>query len=127
MSKIRNYDLYQDNLRTIKYVHGDEPREVSIYALGKALKNSPDMDGQMANLLEDVMNGFHNHYNDGLEIGRYLSRAHRTLQGCVVNWALGILCGLAEQKYGDLRNEHALTLCRLVCDMVAKEGTQRMI
>ena len=85
----------------------ENPQEmrVSMYNLSKVLQ--PE---NVAQILDDMNNTFDNTFKKGQELGRELHRSHRTVQRNHVMWALGILCGMAEQwpDWVDPRNHTAI-------------------
>lgn len=50
----------------------------------------------------------------GLDLGKALCNKHRTIQGVLVNWLIGILVGLATQEYTDQRNKQAIETCKFI-------------
>jgi hypothetical protein len=95
------------NAREIQLWHYDyekkervEDGTVSIYPIAMCMTNE-----NMTQLLDNHLNRYNNHYKDGLAVGKMLHHVHRTGQGNVGRWALGVLIGLGEQEYTDHRNE----------------------
>lgn len=88
-----------------------EDREVSLARLGREL--SPE---QFAELLETHANRM-GMEKEGLDVGRTLHRAHRTLQGSAVKYLLNILQGLGEQEHTDARNRQAIEACQIITRM----------
>lgn len=88
--------------------------EVSTHALVRCVNTE-----QLAELLDDWVN-IHTGFQNGLKMGRIFQETHRTLQGQLVNLALGILVGLGETdpRYTDPRNEFAIKAANKVKEMV---------
>ena len=82
---------------------------VSIYSISKAFKAD-----HVAVLLDNWLNSFEYGFERGQYIGRCWRNTHRTLQRTAVRFALGILCGIAEQEYSDPRNADALAMAQKV-------------
>lgn len=87
---------------------------VSTHALARCLNTE-----QLAELLDDWVN-IHTGFQNGLKMGRTFQGTHRTLQGQLVNLALGILVGLGETdpRRTDARNEYAIQAANKVKAMV---------
>lgn len=81
----------------------------------------------LARLLEDYVNNFQSGFNRGLETGKQLTRAHRTLQRSVIDELVGIISGLALQERTDLRNKQAIELAKKIKELYEQEGTGPMI
>lgn len=92
-------------------------QEVSIGALAKSL--TPE---QLALLLQDYANSFDSSYRRGLQIGKDLHTAHRTIQRSIIVELVGILAGLAEQEHTDPRNAQAIALARHIRKLYEAHG-----
>lgn len=115
-------DLEDKDNRTIG-VEGELVRNVDTSWVAKHITV-----GQFAYLLEVMLNSMaRSPFRDGVKIGKILCQAHRTLQGCAVNFALGILVGFASTEYTDARNEKAIELAKKVKDIVDLDGVQPLI
>ncbi len=87
--------------------------------------NAPKNIYDLAHHLSDAANGGYlkttSAFGNGLKLGMYLRHEHQTLQGCIINFLLGVLCGLANQKYTDPRNETGVETCGKIRDMLESE------
>lgn len=79
-----------------------------------------DQARELADLLENKVNGG-NPYELGKNIGQFLTRTHRTLQGNIVKFILGIVESLSEQEHTDARNKQAIEACRIITEQ-ARNG-----
>jgi hypothetical protein len=89
-------------------------KEIDIHDLGKVMEAE-----QLAYLLENMLNGYDNPVTKGNKVGEALQNCHRTLQGCVINFCLGVLIGIISQ-YGDPRNEVGLQTCCKIKELLEK-------
>ena len=87
---------------------------VSSYILGKCIS-----DEELASLLETHLNDFSKGFESGKAVGEELCEIHRTLQRTAVLWAIGVICGLADQQYTDPRNNAAITAAKQIASMYA--------
>jgi hypothetical protein len=120
MNEFREVELKEYNYDT----NENESREtVSLYLLAKNLKVE-----HLARLLENWLNSYDRAAQRGRVIGEAGVRWHRTLQGTLVNFALGILVGYAkkyQEEWGghtDPRNETAFKAAGIVASLV-EDGT----
>lgn len=74
-----------------------------------------------AALLDEYLNLGGKDFREGKEIGLQLRFTHRTLQRLVICFAFGLIAGLSEQEYTDLRNEIAIQTAKKIAQML-KEG-----
>jgi hypothetical protein len=77
---------------------------------------------QVGELLSDMCNRMSiSSVNMGFIAAEVVRREHRTLQGCVVNFCLGLLAGMAGVgEFGtDPRNQTAINSCVKIKDMLA--------
>jgi len=86
--------------------------EISIYKVAKSM--SPE---NFAKLFDDYLNLGGKQFQEGRLIGLHLRHTHRTLQRLAVCFALGIIVGLSEQEYTDLRNETAIKTAKKLAQM----------
>jgi len=105
----------QTSRYTVSLNSGDD--EVSVRTIAKAL--TPE---QFAELLEDYANAYSSDFNRGKETGKFLCRAHRTLQRSVIVELCGIICGLANQTHTDPRNASAIALAKNIEEVVNERG-----
>lgn len=92
---------------------GRAPKEPkNIYDLAHHLSNNAN---------GGYISGFSS-FKKGVSLGLYLRREHRTLQGNIINFLLGIICGLAEQKYTDPRNETGVDACKKIREDLENEN-----
>ena len=102
---------YNRNVESYSYENRNSAAPKTIYDLAHHLSNN-------------VNGGYINSsgaFGKGVSMGMYLRREHRTLQGCIINFLLGVICGLAEQKWTDPRNEHGVASCQKIRDMLTDE------
>jgi len=112
---------------TIKHYDYDLKEEIADADVGvHSLARSMDAE-QFAQLLEDWVNNFSSRYKRGLKIGHELRRSHRTLQRSVIVELVGIIAGLSEQEYTDLRNEHAIHLAKQIKRVYEEIGAGGMV
>lgn len=92
----------------------EETREtISVYTLAKSL--TPET---FASLLDDFLNLGGKGYREGKQVGLQLRFTHRTLQRLVICFAFGMIAGLSEQEYTDLRNETAVQTAKKVVQLM---------
>ena len=91
--------------KTIQSTNPHSEEEVSINTYYLVQKLGPE---EMAALLSDFCNQGAKGYATGVQVGKTLTREHRTLQRLVITMAFGILVGISEQAYSDARNAEAL-------------------
>lgn len=72
-------------------------------------------------LLNDYLNYDAKSYSEGIQIGLRLRNTHRTLQGQLFNFCIGIIQGLSYTNYADDRNEQAIKSGKIISEMV-KDG-----
>ncbi len=90
---------------------------INIDSVAKALKD--DEEGEkFALLFQDIFNSFRNTRKWGLQVGRELHGAHRTLQRSTIEFLLYAVAGLGEQEYTDARNEVAVAAAKEVLRML---------
>lgn len=85
---------------------------ISIYNLTRKLSVNA-----WTKILDDFLNLGGKRWREGFRIGISMTRTHRTLQGNLVEFCLGILAGLAQQEHTDARNESAVALCKKITEM----------
>ena len=99
--------------------------EVEDYKYENRNAKAPENVYDLAHHLSNNANGGYfkgtSSFRKGLTLGLYLRREHRTLQGNIINFLLGIICGLAEQKYTDARNETGVNTCKKVKENLENE------
>lgn len=76
---------------------------------------------QLAELLDDWLNSSFGSQHQGITIGLKLRRTHRTLQGSLVEFVLGILRGISQQEHTDARNETAIETAKEITRLL-EEG-----
>lgn len=112
-------------------MYGDEKYKIKVKIYNKKGKECPNpveiptrsvakafTEEQFAEMLGDYMNGFCNEYNRGQAIGKQLQTQHRTLQGSVCRLLLGMLVGIGDTEYFDLRNERAVAVGKKLKEMI---------
>jgi len=89
----------------------EDHTEVSFHDLRQVL-DAP----ALAGLLDERLNTYENDFQLGKKVGIELLNSHRTLQGCAVRFALGILAGFATEDitYTDDRNRVAIQTAKEV-------------
>lgn len=108
---VTEYDYDAKETRTVA--------TVSTYLLAKCL--TPAL---VAEILGDWLNSFENAIKRGQFVGKNAVTWHRSLQGLLVNFALGILVGFAQEyqeQWGghtDPRNETAVKAASKVKDLI---------
>lgn len=107
-----NYDL---NIEDYSYENRNADAPKTIYDLAHHISNNVN-GGYLGSSAA---------FGKGLGMGLYLRREHRTLQGCIINFLLGVICGLANQEYTDLRNEEGVKSCKKIRDMIESEDIHR--
>lgn len=78
----------------------------------------------LASFLSEYLNRGAKNFYYGKDIGEILSREHRTLQGLVVNFCLGVICGFAGQDT-DARNEVAIETANKIKKMIENGELKR--
>ena len=80
----------------------------------------------LANFIEKNLNGGFlsgNPFKSGVQMGIFFTRKHRTLQGMMINWCLGILYGISFGKdETDERNEVGVQECAKIADAIDNGG-----
>jgi len=94
--------------------------EVSPYLLGKSMTEK-----DFARVISEFLNIGGKDYQVGIEVGKIERSDHRTLQGLLVRFCLGVIVGLSEQDYTDARNEKVVALGKKLAQML-KDGELNM-
>jgi hypothetical protein len=92
--------------------------EVSLWLVSKNMKLE-----DLCYLLDEWINcNGSSGFRTGQRMGQKFQETHRTLQGLLVNWALGILVGLAEQdpRFTDARNKTAVETAIKIKEMLER-------
>lgn len=92
----------------------DGEKKFSTWETARSIPSLSDF----AMVLDDYLNAGGKQFKDGLVVGRELRAIHRTLQRQVVAFCLGIVSGISEQQYTDLRNEMAIDAAKKVKEML---------
>jgi len=66
--------------------------------------------------MEKWFNSMNHTIRDGVKFGQAVSEFHPSVQANAVTWLLGILMGIASQKYTDARNDTAVKAARLMVE-----------
>lgn len=69
---------------------------------------------QFSNLLDNFLNVGGKREQDGFIVGLMARRMHRTLQGNLMEFLLGVIRGLSYQEHSDARNESALRTAKQI-------------
>lgn len=86
---------------------------LSLYLVAKSMKPR-----NLASLLSSYLNSFSVDFGTGKSIGKLFHCEHRTLQGSLYRFVLGILVGLSDQEYTDPRNEVAVRNSKKIRQMI---------
>ena len=89
---------------------------LSVYKLAKSMTPK-----NFADLLSDFCNSYNCEYRNGVKVGEMLRDTHRTLQGTIVRYFLGIIVGLSHQTYTDARNEKAVACGQKIEGMIKSD------
>lgn len=102
----------------LNYVKSDGTEQVvNAYNLGKNMKV-----GFLVEMMSNWANNFSfNPAGLGKEFSDYLQRHHRTIQGCIINFLLGILVAYGTTEYFDDRNATAVKTCQVIREMVKND------
>lgn len=94
--------------------------EVDIYQVSKAFEKGE----QVAELLSGFLNSFSQDFRSGFSVGRLFQNQHRTLQGTLYRWALGLIVGLGDKveiRFTDARNETAIKGSQQIAKMIEND------
>lgn len=72
----------------------------------------------LAKLMDDFVNFSSSDYTKGIATGEILRSSHRTLQGAVIRFCLGVIVGLSRQEYTDARNEVPVKTSQKIAQML---------
>ncbi|MCK9544854.1 MAG: hypothetical protein M0R03_22805 [Novosphingobium sp.] len=75
----------------------------------------------LALMFETRCNSFNMEFRQGKEVGKALQRAHRTLQATAFRYLIGIIAGLSEQTFTDMRNNTAIQSAKKIAKMVEND------
>jgi hypothetical protein len=77
-------------------------------------------DAELAKVLESELNVFGRGYSGGQRVGRILQNTHRTLQGEIIRWCLGVITGISdvEIRFTDARNEAPVIMGKKLAKML---------
>jgi hypothetical protein len=96
---------------------GDEPKVIveslSLWLVARCVNTR-----NVASFLSTYLNSFSVDFKTGKTIGELFRNEHRTLQGSLYRFVLGILVGLSDQNYTDARNEVAVENSKKIKRMV---------
>lgn len=87
--------------------------ELSPWSLARSL--TP---GNFSELLDEYLNTGMKDYRDGVVVGEKCRSAHRTIQGCVIRFCLGVIVGLSKQDYTDDRNKMPVEMAKKISQLV---------
>jgi len=112
------FDPDKDKKEVTLVQYGDNGFEktgevVSVYALARSFTQD-----NLARFLDDYLNMAGDGFRTGEEIATKLLNTHRTLQACLIRFALGILVGMAKQEYTDARNETSVATAKRIAEML---------
>ena len=97
----------------VKNYDGEDVGEVALHQLARSL--SPE---NFAELIDDYLNLGGKQMPEGVKIGTDLRNTHRTLQRLVICFCLGVLYGISDQEYTDLRNGQAIETAKKIKQMI---------
>lgn len=73
----------------------------------------------LADILSDWLNMGFKDYEDGRALGKMLQTEHRTIQGVIIRFCLGIIIGMSKDvQYTDARNETPIEMGKKLAKMV---------
>ena len=92
------------DIKLTRYNHDTKKIDDMGTVSGYDLVNSMTTE-DVQSFLMDWLNRGMKDYRDGVQVGMLSHYSHRTGQGSLARFALGIIIGLSEQEYTDARNE----------------------
>lgn len=112
MSEKSEIQLREWNYDTNKW---DDKGTVSTYTIVRSIK--PE---QFTYLLSEYINVGMKDLGEGKRVGTEFQSEHRTLQGSLFRFCMGVIIGLSKQQYTDARNEIPVATAKIISDMVDK-------
>jgi len=97
----------------IKDYDGNEIAEVSTGMIARSLSEET-----FTELFDVFLNYGGKQMPEGVKIGTELRNTHRTLQRCAICFALGLIYGISDQEYTDLRNGQAIETAKKIKKMI---------
>ena len=97
-----------------KRLLSDEDRTEERNFAGKCTRNS----ALLAKFLDDTLNFGFSHFSMGKQIGGFALFWHRTLQGALFNFALGIIYVIGKETLVDARNAVAVKNASIISKMI---------
>lgn len=96
--------------------------KLDVYSFAKSAKAE-----DAAQFLDDYCNIGMKDYGNGVIVGKKLQSHHRTIQGSVIRFCLGVIIGLSDvdMRYTDARNETPVAMGQKITQMV-KDGDLNM-
>lgn len=95
--------------------------EVNVFHLVRSIDNE-----QLAYFLGEYLNvGMKSGFGTGKTVGKFAQRDHRTIQGELIRFALGLIVSLSDQENTDARNEMPVEMGKKIAKMV-EDGTLKM-
>lgn len=98
-------------MRTINFEKDGEKVEVTASTIGRAIDAK-----DLAEIIDTFLNRS-GRFNSGEEVGLELRTTHRSLQRLVVEFSLGVLDGISQQEYVDVRNGQAIATAKKIAKM----------
>jgi hypothetical protein len=95
--------------------------EATTYTIARAFEDNK----QFAEFFGEYLNVGMKDYRCGEETGKFLRSEHRTVQGSLIRFCLGVICGMSEQEYTDARNETPVLMAKKIAQLV-KDGELKM-
>lgn len=72
-----------------------------------------------ANLLDDYCNIGMKDYSNGVRVGKLCQNKHRTIQGSIIRFCLGVIIGMSVGvEYTDARNETPIAMGKKLAKMI---------
>jgi len=72
---------------------------------------------QFSEMLDDFLNIGGKQFSTGKIVGEALRSHHRTIQRSSIAFSLGVIVGISDQKYTDLRNGQAIDTAKNIAQM----------
>lgn len=113
MSDSTDIQLYGWNSESGKYELTEQ--RVSIYSIAKSMTFE-----NFCRLFDDYLNLGAKGFSEGKRVGLQMRMTHRSLQRLVISFTLGIITGIADQKFTDPRNEVAIQTAKKITEMLER-------
>lgn len=88
--------------------------EISVFDITKNLTRR-----NLADILSEWLNMGFKDYKDGVALGKMFQTEHRTMQGVIIRFCLGVIIGMSKDvQYTDARNETPIEMGKKLAKMV---------